>query len=181
MALAQVQYAANRYGFFALYSWLALAGLGFQAIWQRMASSGARDGLRWAVLVACTLLTLYAGDLFQYYTVQKGNRDDWRSAFAYIAEHGSPGDRVIASDYDIFAYYLGEPFVFRTWGEAPEEIVKMADVPGRRIWYVEDMTVAEMHGAALAQMHSLAAPQADFDVRLPGRTYRMRVYFAEVP
>jgi hypothetical protein len=181
MALAQVQYAANRYGFFALYSWLALAGLGFQAIWQRVASNGAREGLRWAVLVACTLLALYATDLFQYYTVQKGNRDDWRSAFAYIAEHGRPGDRVIASDYDIFAHYLGEPFVYRTWKEAPEEIIKMADVPGRRIWYVEDMTVAEMHAAALAEMQSHAAPQADFDVRLPGRTYRMRVYFTENP
>jgi hypothetical protein len=181
MALAQVQYAANRYGFFALYGWLALAGLGFQVLWQRLAGAGGKGGVRWAVLVAATLLAMYAGDLFQYFTVQKGNRDDWRGALTYVAEHGRPGDRVIASDYDIFAYYLGEPFVYRTWGEAAAEMALLEETPGRRIWYVEDMTVEELHPGALAEMRAQATPEADFDVRLPGRTFRMRVYFADGP
>jgi hypothetical protein len=170
MVMSLVQYTANRYIFFSLFSWLALAGLGFGGIWARLA----KDGRTWALLVAGVLLAASTGDLFQYFTLQNGNRDDWRAAFVYIGEHGQPGDRVVSSDYDIFAYYLGEPFVYQTWQEAE---------PGTsgRTWYVEDMTVAELYPQARNVMQESASPMAEYDVRLPGRTYRMRVYLVENP
>ncbi len=172
MAVSLVQYTANRYVFFSLFSWLALAGLGFAALWRQLA----KDARVWALVVAGALLAGYAGDLFAYYTLQNGNRDDWRAAFAYVAEHGRPGDRVITTSYDAFEYYLGEPFVYRPWDEEDA-----AAGNGTRTWYIEDMNVAELYPSQLADMTQQAAQQAEFDVRLPGRTYRMRVYFAENP
>jgi hypothetical protein len=41
------------------------------------------------------------------------------------------------------------------------------------------MTVAERYPQQLGAMTDHAEQQAEFDVRLPGRTYRMRVYEAE--
>jgi hypothetical protein len=173
MATSLFQYTANRYVFFSLFSWLALAGMGFQVLWLHLA----KDARIWALVVALALLAAYAGDLFQYYTLQNGNRDDWRSAFAYVAEHGQPGDRVTSTSYDAFAYYLGEPYVYRPWNEE-EQATSDA---GTRTWYIEDMTVSELFPSQLAAMADHAQQQAEFDVRLPGRTFRMRVYLAENP
>lgn len=172
MGISLVQYSANRYVFFSLFSWLVLAGLGFQALWQQLA----KDSRVWALVVAGALLAAYGGDLFSYYTLQKGNRDDWRAAFAYVATHGQPGDRVVTTSYDAFAYYLGDPYVYRPWNEE-----ESAQDSGTHTWYIEDMTVAELYPQQLAAMEEHAEPQADFDVRLPGRTFRMRVYVAENP
>ena len=36
MGISLVQYTANRYVFFSLFSWLVLAGLGFDALWQQL-------------------------------------------------------------------------------------------------------------------------------------------------
>jgi mannosyltransferase len=172
MAASLVQYTANRYVFFSLFSWLALAGLGFQALWLHLA----KDARAWAVVLAGTLVAAYAGDLFAYFTLQNGNRDDWRAAFAYVTEHGRPGDRVVSSSYDAFDYYLGEPYVYQSWHEE-----EAAGSTGAHTWYIEDMTVAELYPSQLAAMAEHAEQQAEFDVHLPGRTYRMRVYCAEKP
>jgi hypothetical protein len=171
MALSLLQYTANRYIFFSLFSWLVLAGLGFAVMWSHLA----RAGRIWAFLVAGVLLAGALGELFQYYTLQNGNRDDWRSAFAYIAQHGSADDTVVGSDFDVFDYYLGAPFQYRRWGEP------LPEGENRRTWYVEDMTVAELFPAQLAEVVDQAEFKAEYDVRLPGRTYRMRVYLMENP
>lgn len=178
MGISLVQYTANRYVFFSLFSWLVLAGLGFDALWQQLGHhldlQPAKDGWVWGLVVAAALLAAYGGDLFAYYTLQNGNRDDWRAAFAYVAAHGQPGDRVVTTSYDAFAYYLGEPYVFQPW-----DAEKTQQETGTRTWYIEDMTVAERYPQPLAAMTDHAEQQAEFDVRLPGRTYRMRVYEAE--
>ena len=81
---------------------------------------------------------------------------------------------VVTTSYDAFAYYLGEPYVYQPWDEE-----KTQQGTGTRTWYIEDMTVAERYPQQLAAMADHAEQQAEFDVRLPGRTYRMRVYEAE--
>jgi 4-amino-4-deoxy-L-arabinose transferase-like glycosyltransferase len=166
MGISLVQYTANRYIFFSLFSWLALAGVGLQMLLDRLPASAKG----YAGLAAVALVTAYAGDLFLYYTVQNGNRDDWRGAFAYIEANALEGDWVVASDEDIAHYYLEDASLhIRHWGAAEQP-------EGARVWYVEDMTVAELYPEQLAEATAAARPMADFDVRLPGRTYRMRIY-----
>jgi hypothetical protein len=155
---------------------LALAGLGLQALYVRLV----RDARSLMLVVLLTLVAAYSSDLFLYHTQQNGNRDDWRSAFAYIKDHGQAGDVVVGSDYDIFHYYLGEPFAFRSWEQVPYAATEQATNSGR-VWYVEDMTVAERFPEGLAAMPQHADLAADFDVRLPGRNFLMRVYLAEAP
>ena len=43
------------------------------------------------------------------------------------------------------------------------------------------MIVAEQFPGQLARVMQAADPMAEYDVTLPGRTYRMRVYFEEIP
>ena len=38
---------------------------------------------------------------------QNGNRDDWRGAFAFVAERLRSGDAVMVSDEKLARYYLG--------------------------------------------------------------------------
>ena len=125
------------------------------------------------LLLVATLLAGSLSDLFLYFTQQNGNRPDWRAAFAYIAEHGRAGDRVVSSDLDVFHYYLDKPFVYRTWDAAgPAE---------GRTWYIEDLVVDELYPQQLSFVQGQAAPLADFDVHLPWRTFPMRVYLVDSP
>jgi len=171
MGISLVQYAANRYIFFSLFSWVALGGLGMQMLLEHLPRPAQVAGL----VVAAALLAASAGDAFLYFTVQKGNRDDWRSALQFIGERAQPGDSIVIRDMDIVNYYVGEGRLnILTWDAEPP--------PGTgRVWYVEDMIVAEQFPGQLARVMQSAEPMAEYDVRLPGRTYRMRVYFEEIP
>lgn len=171
MALSFIQYTANRYIFYTLFCWIVLAGLGFQFLVDHLPQQYRLLSL----LVIGALLAGYAGDVFLYYSVQNGNRDDWRAALMYVAEHAQAGDTVVTSDYEIAAYYLNNPNLrVIIWDS--EQVLEAG-----RVWYVEDMTVAERYPEPLARALTSAQPMADFDVRLPGRTFRMRVYFGESP
>lgn len=171
MALSLIQYTANRYIFFTLFCWIVLAGLGFQFLVNHLP----RQSRLLSLLVIGALLAAYAGDVFLYYTAQNGNRDDWRAALTYIAEHAQAGDTVVTSDYEIATYYLNNPNLrVIIWDS--EQVLKAG-----RVWYVEDMTIAERYPQQLARVKATAQPMADFDVHLPARTFRMRVYFGESP
>ncbi len=171
MGLSLIQYTANRYIFFMLFSWIVLAALGFQLLVDRL-PQGSR---LLSLLVVGALLASYVGDIFMYYTAQNGNRDDWRSAFVYIAEHAQAGDVVVSTDSDIARYYLGNPALqVLSWDS--EKAMQAG-----RVWYVEDLTASEIFPQQLSQVVETARPMADYDVRLPGRTYRMRVYFRGQP
>lgn len=173
MGVSLFQYAANRYIFFSLFSWLALAGFGLQLLADRLP----KDARLLALAVAGALVAASLADLFLYFTQQNGNRADWRAAFAYIEQHGAPGDRVVSSDYDVFAYYLGDPFVYAPW-----DAQDLPDQPaGARTWYVEDLVVEELYPQQLEWVEQQAQPAADYSVLLPQRTFPMRVYSLEAP
>lgn len=170
MGVSLFQYTANRYIFFSLFSWLALGGLGLQLLMDRLPKDSRL--LAWAV--AGALIAASCVDLFLYFTEQNGNRADWRSAFTYIAEHGSPGDYVVSSDQDVFDYYLGSPFVYRPWDAESK--------PGpTRTWYVEDLVVEEMYPQQLEALQQQAEPVVEYNVHLPFREFPMRVFSVEAP
>jgi 4-amino-4-deoxy-L-arabinose transferase-like glycosyltransferase len=170
MAISLVQYTANRYIFFSLLSWLVLAGMGIKTIAERL-PAGSR---LLVLLVAAVLLAGNAGDVFLYHTQQNGNRDNWRAAFAYIDERREPGDVVVSADIDIASYYLGEAGQLHFGWFSPERISA-----ARRVWFVEDMIVTERYPEQREWMLKHTRPMAAYDVRLPGRTYLMRVYLLE--
>lgn len=169
MTISLFQYAANRYIFFSLFSWLALAGMGIQLLAARLP----KDARLLALVVAGALLAASLSDLFLYFTEQNGNRPNWRAAFAYIEAHGHPGDHVVSTDYDVFAYYLGSPFVYQPWGAQ--------DQTAPRTWYIEDLVVDELYPQQRDLMVQQGQAVAEYDVHLPQRTFPMRVYVVETP
>ena len=106
---AQFHYAASRYAFVSLTSWVVLAGYAGARV---VAETRARP----LVLIAGFLSLLVVLPLIEdalYYQMRNGNREDFRAAIAYMAEHKQPNDLVIATDPDLVTYYMGErPMTF---------------------------------------------------------------------
>ena len=166
-ALAPFHYTANRYIFVSLTSWLVLASLAIQGLWQAVS--------RRAVLpVAGVVLLLMAQPLSEdllYFRYQNGNRDNWRAAFAYIAEHKSKADVVVSADQSIGEYYLQSETM--DWSDFDPAARPRTS---GRIWFVEDMNAAAVHPQLFAWIQQHAQQMADFDVQVRARNFKMRVY-----
>ncbi len=168
MAASSFQYAATRYVFVALTSWILLACLAVHSLFISLAG---RTKIL-AVGVLSVLLIAPLGENFQYYFHQNGNRADWRAAFAYIAAHRAEKDVVITSSPDVGDYYL----------EGGTRNYPPLDSPlfegGQRdIWFVEDIVVEELYPGQLTWIREHAVKVADFDVQANLRNFKMRVYY----
>jgi hypothetical protein len=169
MIISPFHYTANRYAFISLTSWLLLAAVGVQVLIGRVS----RRQL-WPVLVILSLLLvdLVTEDLF-YFTINQGNRDNWKEAFAYIQEHRGPGERVLSNHEPLASYYMGEqtlPLAHVPW---PDAIVE-AQQP---VWIVRDMTMDLDLPAQRAWIEANTRLMAVMDNHLYGRNFIMRVYY----
>jgi 4-amino-4-deoxy-L-arabinose transferase-like glycosyltransferase len=163
--ISMVSYSANRYAFITLSSWLVLAGV---AAVQLVSASKTK-------LVAVSILLLLMleplSQNFLYYRYQNGNRDDWKGAIALVERHRQEGDVVAVAHSDIGKYYLG-PDSTNFYNVNFDEI----DSSGRRIWFIEDMNVAELAPEKAAWLRQHAQLVAVHDVHVEARQFLMRVY-----
>lgn len=170
--LTPFHFTATRYVFFTLSSWLLLAAMAVVALIRHVAPPV-------RLLALMTLLVLVAHSLAQdalYFTVQQGNRDDWKAAFAYIAQQRQPGDMVVTTHPLLADYYLPDDV----------EIVsqpKRAQVEGagQTVWFVEDMTFAPKMPDLRSWLQANVPQVAEFDVNAQARTFLMRVYEYDPP
>src|SRR5690606_18570885 len=96
-------YTANRYLFIVLPAVALLAAVAAWEVWRQAPRNG-----RWLALLPLLLLVAAPmADNFLYYQYQNGNRDDWKSAAAYLREYMAPGDVVITTHRELVDYYLG--------------------------------------------------------------------------
>ena len=163
------QYTANRYAFVSLTSWIILAAMAARELFARLHGS-----LRiFAVgVLALLLLTSMSEDIL-YYQYQNGNRENWRSAFEFIQEQRQAGEPVVVDRTEIGRYYLQDGVISYRQIE-PQEILQH-----KRVWFVEDMNVAELFPEQLAWVKENAHQVADFDVQANARLFKMRVYLFE--
>jgi hypothetical protein len=122
-------FTKDRYIFFTLPAWAALAGVGVKALFS--AGKGATKVIAAGVLFL--LLADAMGDNLLYYTINNGNRRDWQGAFGLIQQQRRPGDLVISSRAELADYYLGETTLWM--GDVTPEMVQQS---GRRYWVVAD-------------------------------------------
>jgi mannosyltransferase len=167
MAISIVQYAANRYFFISLTSWIILASLAtFELIRQQ-------KGRPWVLAVGVLILLLGSSlsEDYLYYRYQNGNRDNWRAALQFIKEKGQVDDIVFLGDPDVGNYYLSR----RTYhlGDFDANAVSQSS---RRSWFIVDMNTPELFPETLTWIEEHGHQVADFDVAVRGRTYTMRVY-----
>ncbi len=153
--------------FITLTSWLILASLAVEALFIR-----ANHQSRFlAAGVALILLATPLSDDLLYFKYQNGNRDNWRAAFEFIEKNRKPDEMVVVSDSKIGEYYLQESVV-NFYDFEPTEITQSQ----QRAWFVEDMTVKEIHGESLTWVHQSTQQVAEFDVNVQARNFRMRVH-----
>lgn len=165
MAISLVSYAANRYAFVALTAWLVLAAV---AAIHLMGASKTK------LIAASILLLLIAEPLSQnmlYYRYQNGNRDDWKSAIALVERHRQEGDVIAVAHSDIGKYYLGDKSTnfYRV-------DLDQIDSLGQRVWFIEDMNVAEIAPEKARWLRKETQLFGVYDVHVEARQYLMRVY-----
>ncbi len=167
MAISLFQYTANRYILVALPCWLILAALGAKELfWDTPPKA--------RVLALGALAILVIGPLsenFLYYRYQNGNRDDWKSAFAYIQQQRAPEDLIVVPNALLGKYYLRGNL-------AKMDSLDLTTLPSmeHKVWFVEDMNVSTKWPHVLAWIHDHAVQVAQMDVHVQARTYKMRVY-----
>ena len=129
--LTPFHFTATRYVFVTLSSWLLLAAIAVVEL-MRHFTRPAR------MLAPMTLLVLVAHSLAQdvlYFSVQQGNREDWKAAFAYIAQQREPGDMVVTTHPLLAEFYLPDDVEIVSQPHRAQ-----VEGAGRTVWFVEDMT-----------------------------------------
>ncbi len=122
-------FSKDRYVFVTLTSWVMLAAVACTAIVARLNGS--------ARVLAVGVVLMLVGDAawhnVQYYSINNGNRRDWKGAFALVERQRESGDIVVTTRPELAAYYLREDVPWM--GD-----IRPSDVTGshRRYWFVLD-------------------------------------------
>jgi hypothetical protein len=122
-------FTKDRYVFVTLPSWIILGAVAVAGILDQAKSYGK--------LLVVGVLVLFladaAGANLLYYTVNHGNRRDWRGAFALVQERKADHDVVVTTRPELGNYYLGQE-VLAMKEIAPDAVV----ASGKRYWFVID-------------------------------------------
>lgn len=171
MAISPFHYTASRYAFVTLPAWIILAAYAISYFLKKRE----REARILAVGVFLTLAVAYVGENYLYYTYQKGNRPDWKSAFHYLLRHKKDNERVFMTTPLLGQFYLNEK------PEAIGQFDAREIQPDERLWFIVDMTTGEKHPRKLAWIHEHAREIANFDIHVKARNFRMGVYQYRAP
>jgi hypothetical protein len=164
--LSVFQYAANRYVFISLITWLLLAALAISELFKN--TEGIGRILVTGVLAIIILVPLSENVL--YFQYQNGNRDNWKAAFEYIESHREDGDIILSPNTDVSDYYLQEEARYLgNWD--PSSYHEQS-----RVWIIEDLNVAELQPQIIPWLRENTVEKANFDVNVQARNFKMRVY-----
>jgi hypothetical protein len=168
-ALTSFHYVVNRYAFVVLTSWIVLAAYALDSFATRLGTDS-RGRVLLLGLIALPILSAM-GDNALYFREQHGNRTDWRSGMALIAEQAQATDQVFSSDFKVASYYLGrdsEQIQALSLDALPQ-----SPVP---VWLVADATIVEAFPEVVAWFGRNGDLIASFDIYVTGRSYPMRIY-----
>jgi mannosyltransferase len=169
MGLSLFHYTANRYVFVSLTSWIILASQTFRELFLYLRLNAISLAIGILVLLFATSLS----EDFLYFTYQNGNRDNWKAAFEFVRTRKKSSDLVISANKSVGDYYLGEPTLgFDSWDPSHLD-------GNKEVWIVADMTVSELYPEHLKWLEQNAQEEADFDVHVYARNFKMRVYLYE--
>jgi 4-amino-4-deoxy-L-arabinose transferase-like glycosyltransferase len=158
-----------RFVFLSLPSWLILAAVAVRGLFAQTRKQGR--------VLAIGVLVLLLADLVAqnrlYYSDQKGNRWDWKGAFALVRERRAGGDLVVTTWPELGRHYLGEEVL--PMHEIDRDYVLQSD---KRIWFVDD----GWSNPALLEWLAGSAKLVDVvGIYLPGKMYEIYVYLYEPP
>jgi uncharacterized membrane protein len=165
-ALSLFQYAANRYVFISLITWLILGAVAIRELFKN--TEGIGRILVTGVLAIIILVPLSEDVL--YFQYQNGNRDNWKAAFEYIETHREDGDIILSPNTDVSNYYMEEETRYLgSWD--PSSFHEQS-----RVWIIEDLNIAELQPQIIPWLRENTVEKANFDVNVQARNFKMRVY-----
>jgi uncharacterized membrane protein len=165
--LALVQYAANRYIFITLTSWIILASIAVDEVFTNTRGSA-------RILATGIILILFIepmGESLLYYQYQNGNRDDWKGAFHRIEQLSEPEDLVVVTEPLVGKYYLDRQVV----GIESLDLDSLLE-SGRRVWFVEDNNLESKYPEKFNWISDHAQLFYNHDINVRARVFKMRVY-----
>ena len=172
MCVSLFFYAANRYIFVSLMSWIVLASVAVRELYNQ--TQRGPTILAVGVLLLLTLSPLSEDVL--YYQFQNGNRTDWKTAFEFIRDHKAEDDLIVSADPELGTFYLEEEAI----GMEGLEVSHLVG-HGERVWFVEDMNVEQrfpdLHSWILGKTQLVA----NIDVHVRARNFKMRIYLYDPP
>jgi mannosyltransferase len=129
ISLNPFMFTEPRYLFMTLPCWVILASAGVKEIFSL--SHGHSKLLAWAVLLMLAATSL--GSYLLYFTVNHGDRFDWRSSFEFVQDRSDVGDVIVSTRPQIGTYYFdGEIQHYR---EITPEVI---EADQHRYWFVVD-------------------------------------------
>jgi mannosyltransferase len=105
-----------------------------------------------------------------YFSFQNGNRENYKDAFALVAQHKQPGDFVVTTRSEIGEYYLNQEVVNSNRIDLDGIIAS-----GERAWFVMDNRT-HISDRLLEWIPANTLLIDTFDVYVPGKVMAMRVY-----
>jgi hypothetical protein len=152
-------FTEKRYVFMTLPCWVILAAAGTKEIFSW--SSGNGKLLAWGVLFM--LVATSAGTHLLYFTVNHGDRYDWKSSFNFVQERRDEGDVIVSTRPQIGVYYF-DGTIENFMGMTPEVIE--ADqarywfvVDSEKVWNNRKMKKWLDNKAVIANIHYLRVPE----------------------
>lgn len=167
MAASTFQYAANRYFFISLTSWIILASLAINELLKMQ--KGKSQLLAVGVLVL--ILGSSLSDDYLYFQYNNGNRENWRAAFEFIKQEEKAHDLIFLSDPDLGDYYLARQTLH--FDEFDESVIEITD---RRAWFIIDMNTEEVFSQQLSWIEEHAQQVENFDITVLARVFKIRIY-----
>ena len=122
-------FTKDRYIFMILFSWIVLAAVAIDQIFERLTGQ-----YKWlAVGVFMLLLADAGGDMLLYFRANHGNRAEWKTAFYTIQEKSQPDDVVVTYWPEFGPFYLDRKFIQYEKIDVPTLLNS-----GKRYWFVMD-------------------------------------------
>jgi len=150
-------YVGLRYAFVCVFGWLALAAIGIDRTYAVLRQ---RLGVVTATVPGALVLVSMAWTNYGYYTSGVGYHTRWRDAFAYVAAHRQPGDKVACPKPMVGRYYLQDAAV-QVMPHSRDQLVAL-DSP---TWLVDE-TDDVIRGKVHSWMNDVTELKAYFDVRV---------------
>jgi mannosyltransferase len=164
--MAPFTQAFSRYVFMTLPFWAILGAVAVKEVFSQIHKSG-------RIVAVSLLLILFAEPISQnvlYYEFQHGNREDFKSAFAYVEQDLQPEDLVVTTRPPLAVHYLGVDPI-----DSNQIDMDGIAAGSQRAWFVMDSRTF-ISDRLQQWLNEKTELKAVYDVYQPGKLVAMRVY-----
>jgi mannosyltransferase len=164
--MAPFTQAFSRYVFMTFPFWAILGAFAVKVVLLQVQNSG-------RILAISLLLILFAEPISQnvlYYEFQHGNRENFKSAFAYVEQDLQPEDLVVTTRPPLAVHYLGVDPI-----DSNQIDMDGIAAGSQRAWFVMDSRTF-ISDRLQQWLNEKAELKAVYDVYQPGKLIAMRVY-----